>query len=108
MRTEFEEILSNVEPGFFIPSDVILQNVRKVCSYISDINFGKNRKFELTSAETLYILWEVDDLEFHIEFLANGTILYTYRKCGYGKASGLTPADAFLPILQDHLMQGIC
>ena len=102
---EIEEILNG--PCFFIPGAVMLQNAETLLNYIDDINLERNTKFEQTPAESLYLFWAVEDLEFHIECLYDGRILYTFRKNGRGRANGCVAIDEFIPILQDYLLMSI-
>jgi hypothetical protein len=103
---EIEEILSTA-PEFFIPNAGMLQNAEALLNYIDDINLEGTGKFEPTPAESLYLLWSAEDLEFHLECLSDGRILYTFRKGGYGRANGCLSIDQFIPVLQDYLLMSI-
>ena len=106
MHPEIEEALNNAGPEFHIPNAITLKNAEKLLNYIEDINLERTGKFEPTPADSLYMLWNVDDWEFHIECLKNGKILYTFRKGGYEKASGSYPLDKFIPQLERYLLIG--
>jgi len=103
---EIEEILNSTGPEF-APNAMMLQNAEKLLNYIDDINLERTGKFEATPAESLYLLWNAEDLEFHFECLKNGKILYTFRKGGYGKASGSNTIDEFIPTLESYLLISI-
>jgi hypothetical protein len=104
---EIEEILNSTGPEFFTPNAMMLQNAEKLLNYIDDINLERTGKFETTPAESLYLLWNAENLEFHFECLKNGRILYTFRKSGYGKASGSSTIDEFIPMLENYLLISI-
>jgi hypothetical protein len=104
---EIAEILSSTGPGFFTPNAVMLHNAEILLNYIDDINLERSGKFEPTPAESLYLFWNAGDLEFHFECLMNGRILYTFRKSGYGKASGTSTIDRFIPMLESFLLTSI-
>lgn len=104
---EIEDLLNSTGPEFFIPNTAMLQNAEKLLNYIDDINLERTGKFEPTPAESLYLLWNAGDLEFHFECLKNGRILYTFRKDGYGKASGSSFIDEFIPMLENYLLISI-
>lgn len=104
---EIEEILNGSGPEFFTPNAVMLQSVETVLNYLDDLNLPRTGKFEPTPADSLYLLWEVENLEFHFECLKNGRILYTFRKGGFGKTSGFSTIDAFIPMLENYLLLSI-
>jgi len=104
---EIEEILNSTGPEFFTPNTVMLQSAGKVLNYLDDLNLPRTGKFEPTPAESLYLLWEAGNLEFHFECLKNGRILYTFRKGGFGKASGFSTIDDFIPMLENYLLVSI-
>jgi len=104
---EIEEILNSIQPEVFIPNAMMLQNAEQLLNYIDDINLERTGKFELTPADSLYLLWTAEDIEFHFECLENGMILYTFRKGGYWKASGSSAIDEFIPMLEDYLLTSI-
>ncbi len=107
MHPEIDEILNGTGPGFFTPNVVMLQNAAALLNYIDDINLERTGKFEQTPAESLYLLWAAEDLEFHLEVLYDGRILYTFRKGGYGRGNGCVSIDKFIPIMQDYLLMSI-
>ena len=107
MHAELEAVLNNLNPVFPFPTAVSLKNAERILNYMEDINLEKTGRFELTPAESLYILWDVEDLEFHIECLKNGMILYTFRKGGRKKSSGSYTCDEFIPQLEKCLLTGM-
>ena len=108
MHAEIEAVLNNPEREFFTLNDVTLQNAEKLLNYIEDINLERKGKFELTPAESLYLLWTIGDWDLHIECLKNGRILYTFRHGGYGRAWGSCIFDEFVPYLERFLLTGKC
>ena len=104
MHPELIEILSNSDWSTFPVNSAILQNADSILNYIEDINLERTGKFEFTPAESLYLLWNVQDWDFHIECLNNGKILYTFRKNGYGKTFGSTTIDEFILLLEKYLL----
>ncbi len=107
MHPEIAEILNSTAPEFFTPNAVMLQNADALLNYIDDINLERTGKFELTAAESLYLLWIAEDMEFHFECLKNGRILYTFRNNGCGEAYGCNTIDEFIPALQNYLLMSI-
>lgn len=91
-----------------MPDAVMLQNAELLLNYVDDINLERSGRFEQTPADSLYLLWTVEDLEFHMECLRDSRILYTFRKNGYGMANGCVTIDKFIPMLQDYLLMCIC
>jgi hypothetical protein len=53
-------------------------------------------------------MWNLEGLEFHIECLKNGAILYTFRKGKLGKMYGTANIDYFLLLIRNYLLAGIC
>ena len=106
-HTEIQELLNSGSPFNFTPNDMMLANAEALLNYIDDINLERTSTFELTPAESLYLVWNAEDLEFHLECLANGRILYTFRKGGYGRANGCVAIDKFIPLLQEYLLMSI-
>jgi len=104
---EIEELLNSGSPFYFTPNAAMLQNAEMLLNYIDDINLERTSTFEFTPAESLYLVWNAEDLEFHLECLNDGRILYTFRKGGYGRANGCLTIDKFLPLLQDYLLMSI-
>jgi hypothetical protein len=104
---EIKEILNSTIPEFFMPNAMMLQNAEMLLNYIDDINLERTSKFEPTPAESLYLLWNTEGLEFHFECLKNGRILYTFREGGYGKASGSSTINEFIPMLEKYLLISI-
>jgi hypothetical protein len=108
MHPEIENILNNLDPEYPIPAPVMLQNAERILYYMDDIYLERTGKFEHTPAESLYIMWNLEGLEFHIECLKNGDILYTFRKGLSGKAFGSDAIDQFMLRLENYLLAGIC
>ena len=107
MHPEIAELLNNLDPECPVPSRAVLNNAERILYYMDDIYVERRGKFEHTPAESLYIMWAVEGLEFHIECLKNGLILYTFRKGRLGKLYGSGTIDEFLPLLQGYLLAGI-
>jgi hypothetical protein len=108
MHPEIEEILNNLDPEYPVPDGLVLQNAERILNYMDDINVERTSKFEHTPAESLYILWEVEGMEFHIECLKNGRILYTFRKTEYYRSHGADLIEQFIPRLESYLLAGMC
>jgi hypothetical protein len=108
MHVEIEEILLNFDFENPFPASVVLKNAERILYYMDDINVERTGKFEYTPAESLYILWNVEGIDFHIECLSNGYILYTFRSYQFGKAFGSDTIDQFIPRLESYLLAGIC
>lgn len=107
VHPEIEEIINSVGLKYFVPNQHMLRNAGKVLDYIDDINIERVGKFELTPADSLYLQWNLENLEFYFECLSNGNILYTFRKDGLGKASGSSKIEEFIPMLQNFLLISI-
>ncbi|MDB5017983.1 MAG: hypothetical protein JWQ84_2815 [Mucilaginibacter sp.] len=107
MHSEIEAALNNSDQEFLVPN-VTLQNAEKLLHYIEDLNLERSGIFELTAAESLYLLWVVADWELNIECLKNGRILFTFRKGRIAKACGTFSIDEFIPYLEDYLLMDIC
>ncbi|HAL81566.1 MAG TPA: hypothetical protein DCO83_04475 [Mucilaginibacter sp.] len=108
MHREIEDILINLDFEYPFPSPAAMQNAERILDYMDDIYVERTGKFEYTPAESLYIIWNVEDLEFHIECLKNGRILYTFRKNGIGKAFGTDTIWHFIMRMESYLLSGIC
>src|SRR3569833_2375578 len=104
---EIEELLNSGSPFYFTPNAAMLQNAEMLLNYIDDINLERTGTFEFTPSESLYLVWNAEDLEFHLECLNDGRILYTFRKGGYGRANGCLAIVKFLPLFQDYLLMSI-
>jgi len=107
MHPEIDDILNNLDLEYPVPSPFVLNNAARILDYMDDIYVVRHGKFEHTPAESLYIVWNVEGLEFHIECLKNGDILYTFRKGKMGKLYGTATIDEFMPVLQGYLLLGI-
>ena len=107
MHPEIENILNNLDPEYPVPATVVLQNAERILNYMDDIYIKRSGQFEHTPAESLYIIWNLEGLEFHIECLKNGRILYTFRKDGFGKAFGSDMIAQFIPRMESYLLAGI-
>lgn len=108
MHPEIEEIIMNFNFENQLPEAFVLQNAEQILNYMDDINIERTSKFEYTAAESLYILWNVEGLEFHMECLKNGLILYTFRNRAFGNVFGTDPISRFIPRLESYLLAGIC
>jgi hypothetical protein len=108
MHPEIEEILLNFDFEHPFPEAFVLQNAAQILNYMDDINIERTSKFEYTAAESLYILWNIEGLEFHIECLKNGLILYTFRNKTFWNIFGTDSISQFIPRLESYLLAGIC
>lgn len=108
MHAEIETILRKLHKEGIVINEVALYNAHKLLNYIEDINLERKNKFELTPADSLYLLWEVDKWEIHIECLDCGKILYTFRRNGVSKAFGKLLLNDFINLLERYLLTGIC
>ena len=107
MHPEIDEILNNLDLEYPVPLPAVLNNAERILNYMDDIYVERSGKFEHTPAESLYIMWSMEGLEFHIECLKNGDIMYTFRKGNMGKLYGSVTIDEFMPLLQSYLLAGI-
>lgn len=107
MHPEIDDILHNSDLEYPVPSPAVLNNAERILNYMDDIYVERVGRFEHTPAESLYIMWSVEGLEFHIECLKNSQILYTFRKGCHGRLHGSCSIDEFIPLLQGYLLAGI-
>jgi hypothetical protein len=107
MHPEIEAALTETEYHYPAPNAITLQNAEKLLNYIEDINLENTSRFLPTPSQSLYILWSVEDWEFHMECVKNGSILYTFRKAGHEEARGAYPLDQFLSQLERYLLIGM-
>ncbi len=107
MHPEIEAALTNVSKKYPVPNAIALQNAEKLLNYIGDINLERTGQFVPTASQSLYMLWSVDDWEFHMECIKNGSIHYTFRKGGNEEASGSYPVDEFIAHLEKYLLMGV-
>lgn len=107
MHPQIEAVLTKVSREYPIPNAVTLRNAERLLNYIDDINVDRPRKFEPTPSQSLYILWNVEDWEFHIECIKNGRVIYFFCKDGYEEASGSDSVDEFIPQLEKYLLKGV-
>jgi hypothetical protein len=105
---EIEEILESLGPERPVPAAAVLQNAARILNYMDDINVERKSKFEYTAAESLYILWEVEGMEFHIECRNDDRIFYTFRKATFYKTFGSDQINQFIPRLESYLLAGMC
>ena len=108
MHPEIDDILNNLDLEYAVPAPVVLNNAARILNYMDDIYVERTTRFEHTPAESLYIMWNLEGLEFHIECLKNGAILYTFRKGKLGKMYGTANIDYFLLLIRNYLLAGIC
>ncbi len=87
-----------------LPNAAAMENAEKLMSYIVDINLERPGKFVPTPSGNLYLLWSVDDWDFHIECVKNGSINYTFSRSGYKEATGLASIDDFIRQLEKYLL----
>lgn len=104
MHPEIIEILNSTDPDVFNLNYIILKNAEILLNYIEDINLERTGKFEVTPADSLYLLWNVEEWDFHIECLKNGRILFTFRKNGYGVIYGSNTLNQFITLLEKYLL----
>ena len=107
MHPVIAAVLSETEYDFPAPNAITLQNAEKLLNYIEDINLERTSRLVPTPSQSLYILWSVEDWEFHMECLKTGSILYTFSKRGHEEARGSYPLDQFLPQLERYLLMGV-
>lgn len=108
MHPEIAAVLKNMDDEDNFPNYITIANAEILLHYIEDINIHRNNRFELTPADSLYLLWQVGQWEIHMECLKNGKILYTFRKSGYCKATGTAFVGQFIKLLEKYLLTGIC
>jgi hypothetical protein len=108
MHPEIIEILRSFDTTYPYPEMAVLKNAMQILNYMDDINIERTSRFEHTPAESLYICWNVSEMEFHIECLKNGRVSYTFRKAGYYKSFGTDTIDQFIPRLESYLLAGMC
>src|SRR5258708_37204074 len=107
MHPEIQAALTGAEYNFPAPNAITLQNAEKLLNYIEDINLERTSRCMPTPSQSLYILWSVEDWEFHMECIKNGRVLYTFRKGGREEAKGSYLLDQFIPQLERYLLIGI-
>jgi len=107
MHPEIEAALTVAEYYYTAPNAIALQNAEKLLNYIEDINLERTGKFVPTQSQGLYMLWSIEDWEFHMECIKNGNILYAFVKNGCKEASGSYPIDEFIPQLERYLLIGV-
>ena len=89
------------------PDATVIKNSERLLDYICDLNLNRPDKFVPTPSQGLYIHWNVEDWEFHMECVKNGSILYTFRKWGLEADSGSYPFDEFIPRLEKFLLMSM-
>jgi hypothetical protein len=107
MHPEIDDILNNLDLDYPVPSPVVLSNAARILTYMDDIYVERIGKFEHTPADSLYIRWQVEGLEFHIECLKTGLIAYTFRKGKPGTRFGSATINSFMQLMQYYLLAGI-
>ena len=107
MHPEIKAALTKVDKTHPAPNAIALKSSEKLLHYIEDINLERTGKFEPTPSQSLYILWNVQDWEFHMECIKNGSILYMFCKDGCEKARGSYSVDEFIPQLERYLLMGV-
>ena len=104
MGSKIETFFTKADREYPYPNAVALQSAERLLNYIHDINLEGPGKFVPTPSDSLYLLWNVEKWEFHIECIKNGTILYTFSKGGRKEVSGSYPVDEFIPLLEKYLL----
>jgi hypothetical protein len=104
MHPEIEAVLKRVGRKKQTPSATTLRSAEQLLNYI---NLERPGNFLPTPAKSLYILWSVQDWEFHMECIKNGRIIYMFCKNGFEKARGSDPVDKFIPQLEKYLIEGV-
>ena len=107
MHPQIVAALTEVDQHYPVPNAITLQNSEKVLNYIEDINLERPGRFIPTPAQSLYLLWSVDDWEFHIECIKNGNVVYKFCQAGSEKASGNYMIDEFISQLEKYLLLGV-
>ena len=107
MHPQISSTLNWANPYSPKPNDIVRDNAEKVLNYIEDINLERSGKFVPTATESLYMLWNVEDWEFHMECAKNGRVIYNFCKSGNERASGSQPVDKFINYLQGYLLMGV-
>ena len=107
MHPELEAAIIKADHKYPALTAITLRNTEKLLNYIDDINLERPEKFVPTKSQSMYILWSVEDWEFHMECIKNGSILYTFRKGGFEEASGSYPVEEFIPQLERYLLMGM-
>jgi hypothetical protein len=107
MHPEIDDILNNLDLEYAVPAPVVLNNAARILNYMDDIYVERTTRFEHTPAESLYIRWNVEGLELHIECLKTGMILYTFRQGKLGNRYGSAPVAEFMLLMQNYLLAGI-
>ncbi|TWI95941.1 hypothetical protein JN11_04216 [Mucilaginibacter frigoritolerans] len=107
MHPEIEAVLKNADNEDIILNYITIANAEKLLNYIEDINLQRTGRFEFTPADSLYLLWQIDNMEIHIECLSNGKILYTFRNKGRTNSSGISSVDEFIYLLEKYLLTSI-
>jgi glutathionylspermidine synthase len=107
MHPEIKAALNKANQKYPAPDAVTLQSAEKLLHYIDDINLERTGKFTPTPSQSLFVVWNVEDWEFHMECTRNGSVLYTFSQAGIEKASGSYPVDEFIPQLERYLLLGV-
>jgi hypothetical protein len=107
MHPEIEAVLKNAGNEDNALNPIAIANAEKLLNYIEDINLQRKGRFELTPADSLYLLWQIDKMEIHIECLSNGKVSYTFRNKGRSHSSGISSVYEFIYLLERYLLTGI-
>ena len=107
MHPEIQAALTQVSKKYPAPNAITLRSAEKLLNYIEDINLERTGQFVPTASQSLYMLWSVEDWEFHMECIKNGSILFTFRKGGNEEAHGSYPVDKFIAQLEMYLLKGM-
>lgn len=107
MHPQIEAALTTANHKYPVPSAIALKNAERLLNYIEDLNLQRPGKFVPTQSQSFYILWSVEDWEFHMECIKTGRIIYIFSKAGHEEASGSYPVDEFISQLERYLLIGM-
>ena len=107
MHPEIKAEIIDFEHDYPALSVLTRQNADRVLAYIDDLNLERTGIFMPTPAQSLYIMWSVDNWEFHMECMQSGKILYTFNNAGKEETSGTKPVDEFIGQLESYLLKSI-
>jgi L-rhamnose mutarotase len=104
MHPEIEAAITSVEHDYPAINAITLQNAEKLLTYIEDLNLERKGIFLPTPHNSLYILWNVENWEFHMDCMKSGKIFYKFCKNEHEELSGTKPVDEFITQLQNCLL----
>ena len=97
--------VTKIYPELPALNGITMQNAARVLDYIEDLNLERNGKFTPTLTKSLYMQWNVEDWEFHMECVQNGSIYYSFCKPDAEAVTGNNTVDEFITRLQNFLLQ---